>query len=498
MNSASKQDSSRGWPLSPGTVRAVLSGHGILGLAFAAIIYLVCLTGTLAVFAHDIARWEQPDAPSTTTLVSGALDRAVRSAQASGPAHATLYVSLPSREEAEAGIIAYTPALHREWAADRNGTLTERRTPIADFLVDLHVALHLPRAWGGFIVGLTGVALLSSLISGILAHPRIFKDAFHLRRGGARRLQEADMHNRLGIWALPFHVAIALTGALLGLSTLIVGVLAMLLYRGDTAKVYGLFTEAPPAANATTAPLPPLEPLLAQARQRSGRAEPTQLIIERAGRADARITVTSRRDRLLVPQDMTIFDVRGRVVKDQHPADLALGTRMLGGIGQLHFGWFGGLPVRLLYGLLGLALCIVTSSGVTIWLARRRDRGRAVPLWERLWAGVTWGQPLALALTGITGLVAPAQGGFLVWVWLAVTAGSLVIAGAAKGFDASNGAARVRHLAAISILALALVYLVTRRPGLSGIAVELALLAGAGLLFRHPATKYRRGGKTAG
>ncbi|PSJ19519.1 PepSY domain-containing protein, partial [Halomonas sp. ND22Bw] len=84
------------------TVRAVLSGHGILGLAFAAIIYLVCLTGTLAVFAHDIARWEQPDAPSITAFPPGALDRAVRSAQESGPAHATLYVSLPSLEEPEA------------------------------------------------------------------------------------------------------------------------------------------------------------------------------------------------------------------------------------------------------------------------------------------------------------------------------------------------------------------------------------------------------------
>ncbi len=496
MKNAVKQDAPRGWPLSPATVRAVLSGHGILGLAFAAIIYLVCLTGTLAVFAHDIARWEQPDAPSITAFAPGALDRAVRSAQANGPAHATLYVSLPSMEE-EAGITAYTPALHREWAADQNGNLTERRTPIADFLVDLHVALHLPRAWGGFIVGLTGVALLSSLISGILAHPRIFKDAFHLRRGGARRLQEADMHNRLGIWALPFHVAIALTGALLGLSTLIVGVLAMLLYRGDTAKVYGLFTEAPPAINALAAPLPPLEPVLAEARRRSGRATPHQLIIERAGRADARITVSSERDRLLVPQDTTIFDVHGRVVKDQHPDDLVLGTRMLGGIGQLHFGWFGGLPVRLLYGLLGLALCIVTSSGVTIWLARRRDRGRAVPLWERLWAAITWGQPLALALVGITGLAAPAQDGVLVWVWLTTTAGSLVIASAARGSDVSNGVARVRHLVAISILALALVYLVTRQTGLSGIAVEVALLVGAGLLLRTRATKHRQEGQTA-
>jgi hypothetical protein len=94
-------------------------------------------------------------------------------------------------------------------------------------------SLHLPRSWGGFIVGLTGVALLS-LISGILSHPRVLRDAFHLRLGGSRRLQEADLHNRLGVWALPFHVIVSLTGALLGLSTIIVGALAMLLYRGDT------------------------------------------------------------------------------------------------------------------------------------------------------------------------------------------------------------------------------------------------------------------------
>ncbi len=32
-------------------VRAVLKGHSSLGLAFAALIYLVCLTGSFAVFA---------------------------------------------------------------------------------------------------------------------------------------------------------------------------------------------------------------------------------------------------------------------------------------------------------------------------------------------------------------------------------------------------------------------------------------------------------------
>src|SRR5690606_2751916 len=65
----------RRWPLSPGTVRAVLSGHSLLGLAFAAIIYLVCLTGTIAVFAPDLERWEQPQAPAASQLSDAAVAR---------------------------------------------------------------------------------------------------------------------------------------------------------------------------------------------------------------------------------------------------------------------------------------------------------------------------------------------------------------------------------------------------------------------------------------
>jgi hypothetical protein len=47
------------WPLSPETVRAVLSGHGALGIAFAGVIYLVCLTGALTVFTPDLQHWKR-------------------------------------------------------------------------------------------------------------------------------------------------------------------------------------------------------------------------------------------------------------------------------------------------------------------------------------------------------------------------------------------------------------------------------------------------------
>ena len=86
-----------------------------------------------------------------------------------------------------------------------------------------------------------------------------------------------------------------------------------------------------------------------------------------------------------------------------------------------------------------------------------------------------------MTLAGVTGLAAPAQDALLVWVWLAATAGSLIVAGAARRFDASKGAVRPRHLVATSFLVLAVIDLLTQQIRLPGLAVELALLVGAGL-----------------
>src|SRR5690606_29057513 len=67
--------------LSPRFVQAMLAGHSALGLAFAALIYVVCLTGTISVFLHELHRWEQPNAPLITQpLRAEAVNEAVWSA----------------------------------------------------------------------------------------------------------------------------------------------------------------------------------------------------------------------------------------------------------------------------------------------------------------------------------------------------------------------------------------------------------------------------------
>lgn len=279
----------------------------MLGLAFAAIIYLVCLTGTIAVFAPDLQRLELPRAPAAAQLAPDAAARALGAAAKQVPGDVALNLTLPSPARSGARLIAFKGRFERNWAVAEDGGLTPLEALWTEFLLYLHICLHRRRNWGGLLVSLTGVALLSSLVSGILAHPRVLRDAFHLRLGGSRRLQEADLHNRLGIWALPFHFTLALTG----LSTLIVAVLA----RSSTGAIPAGSMRCSSIRRrrwTRAAPLPAIAMLVPQAKARMGGAAVESIAIERPCRADMRISVHGRQPRPLVAQEEVQFDARGR------------------------------------------------------------------------------------------------------------------------------------------------------------------------------------------
>ncbi|MEH3158335.1 MAG: PepSY-associated TM helix domain-containing protein [Sphingomonas taxi] len=473
-------------------VRAMLSGHSILGIAFAAILYLVCLTGTLSVFLRDFQRWEQPDAPVVTTVGDAAVTRAVTAFGRRVGAH-SFYVLLPTDDFPRLMLSSGGDADDQSWFADASGRLVARQhAPWIDFVQELHTRLHLPATIGRFLVGLAGVALVSSLISGVLAHPRIIRDAFHLRLGGARRLEQADWHNRLGVWPLPFHLLVSLTGALLGLSTIIVGVLALLLFRGDSERVYALFTPPPPAADARATPMPDIARLLEEARRRSDGAIPRQMTVSHWGRGDAQITVSLGRPRLIAQQDALVFAATGAIVSEEHPAGRPIGKQILGSLGQLHFGWFGGLATRIVYSLLGVALCVVTVSGIEIWLARRRDKGRGASVWERVWTMIVWGQPLILA----TLLAASLAGGLAAFdplaLWLAGTATSLAL-GAAIRTPRQWLDDRLKRATGLIVLIAGLWRLVSvlgrSVDAAAAIGATVMILAAAGLLLRMATTR---------
>lgn len=443
-----------GCKLPPSFVRTMLAGHSALGLTFAALIYLVCFSGTLAVFTNHFHRWEKPEAPVVTQTTPQAMQSLVETVLKRDPKIGEVYLMLPYDSLPRLSIHTDGPAGDQAWSADAQGDLADRdETPWTEFVETLHIELLLPAPWGEYLVGFAGVALFSLMLSGILAHPRIFRDAFHLRRGGSVRVQEADLHNRLGVWALPFHLMISLTGALLGMTTIILTVLALVLFKGDMVSAYKVFIPSEPKADMRPAPLPDLRPMFATVSRMAPDAVPNYVSIDGLGHRSQHVLIIAGRNAELSRGDDYGFSGEGKLI-DAPPNGPSVGTQVLQAIGILHFGWFGGWPLLVAYGLLGLALTVLTATGVTIWIARRRDQGRAVPGWERLWTAFVWSQPVALAGTALAALLAP--GLQLVAVWATV---SLLCCASAALWQARRIAQVLRLVAAGTMLAVVAAHL---------------------------------------
>jgi len=447
--------------LSPQFVRAMLAGHSALGIAFAALIYIVCLSGTVVVFLHELQRWEQPDAPVVEgplppEAVATALDGTYRKALAANAAHDMFLMGPgPVQKRFLVSFHDHESGAEGSWIADSTGTLiVEHKAPWSEFIGDLHMHLHLPRTWGLFLVGLTGVTLLSSLVSGLLSHPRLFKDAFHLRWGGSRRLQEADLHNRLGVWGLPFHVVVSTTGALLGLSTLIVGVLALAAYDGDSEKAFATILGPMASEDETAAPLPDIAAMIRQIQARIPEAEFASANIGHVAHAGQIVHLGMRTPGHLAMSNSYYFDGNAKLLGDGGLETGSIGQQILGALQPLHFGWFGGFAVKVVYGILGLALTVVTHSGITIWLARRREQGRPAPHWEKVWTALAWSQPLAFATTAL--VVFTIGEGLALAAYLATTA--ICINGALGVPEARTAGRTIRLLAGLAILAAVLVH----------------------------------------
>jgi uncharacterized iron-regulated membrane protein len=471
------------WPkVSPAFVRTVLSGHSGLGLVAAALIYIVCLSGTAAVFLNELKLWEEPAAPTQTHASPQAVQVFAEAITKAHPKAGFVYMGLPTPD---------MPRLHayvgeQVFVADAQGRIAgEASAPWAHFLEHLHIYLHLPETVGLIVVGLVGAALTGLIISGFLAHPKIFRDAFAFRWAGAKRLSQADLHNRLSVWGAPFHLVVAWTGAYIGLASLLLFAVAGVTTRGDLARVTAPIYGVVPKADPTPAPFPDLVEALAWFDGKPD-LEPTLISLTNLGTKGQLVEVNAVLPKRLVYAERYTFDAQGRMTSKLGLSDDGLGKQVFASSYPLHFGSFGGLPVKIAYGLLGVALCVVTSSGVTIWLTRRRDRGRPAPRLEKAWAAIVWGSTATLALSAALWLSVKAPPIWVFWAPLA-----LLIAAAVAVMDTRFWTVGLRVATSVLLAAIVAIHVIKFGAlAFCGVAlgVNLTLLALAAVIapWRKP------------
>ena len=421
------------WPRSSSVrVARSLAAHSVLGLALGGLIYILAVTGTLSVFNREFQRWEQPAAPEMAVISPEAAEKAATAVFESEDPHTThLYINFPQPDLPRTVITTDTQAFFATTEGDLAG---REHFPWTQFLLDLHYYLHLPHILGLTVVGALGAFLVALSISGLLAHPRIFRDAFTFRRNSGRT-SLADLHNRLSVWTAPFHISNALTGAILGLASVLAFAIAAASFENDTAKVFSpIFGEDPPL-NEAPADLAEIASPIAYMYTEYPDLQPTYLILHDPGTAGQHVSVIAEHPNRLIFGDYYNFDASGTYLGNTGLSDGTAGQQVAGSVYNVHFGNWGGLPIKIAYFLFGLSLCTIIASGLNIYFVRRRAQGRPAPRLEAGWAGIVWGTPAALALTLLTSVSGLAEGPALValfWLPLVAAVAVCVLAGKAE------------------------------------------------------------------
>ncbi|HET9509748.1 MAG TPA: PepSY-associated TM helix domain-containing protein [Sphingomonas sp.] len=462
-------------------VQRALSGHAALGLLAGGLLYLIALSGMLVVIHERWQRWEQPTVAETPVMTPAAVQAAVATkaaidTKAGKPASTHLYVKMPTADLPRTVVTSDHGAIYVDRAGRAAGAEAHAWT---EFLVNLHTYLHLPMTIGIILVGALGVMLAALAITGVVAHPRIFRDAFRLRARGNRQLAQADWHNRLGVWTLPFVLALALTGAIIGLSSVGADLLGKRYHGGDTLAAYAPIFGAEHPVDKRPAPLPDVAAPLAYMAKNHPAATPTYVTIHDPGTRGQNIQLLAAHDRRLIYGEAYHFDAAGRYQDRLGLSDGPLGRQAAASLYNLHFGNFGGLAVELAYIVFGLGLCVMTATGMSLWLQKRRRRGLPSPRLEGFWTMVVWGTPLLIVgtlwLRGLGGADMPLVP--LFWSGLA----ALVAVGMIVPRLAD---ARILRLALAGTIAVtALIHFTLTPLGLPAVwAIDLAMLGVAAVL----------------
>ncbi len=388
------------------TTKILYDTHSWTGVLCAILLFIVCFSGTVALFIDELTQWERPTHrisydPDHEIDVDALVNLVLQNAEVNP--EEIVFLHLPS---------SFEPTLSVSWADKITDQRTERHINpntgevlppqgkgFSELLRRMHTDLLLPRPWGRYFIGVLGLVLLLSIVTGVLIHRKIFKDIFKFRFDRSLRLLWTDLHKIFGVWVLPFHLMIALTGAWLGLLGFVVMIAAFSAFDGDLEKAAAAVLGE--RATVSGEPGVPLNINAALNQYKTDRPDnkPHFIIIEAFGDKNEVINVQGTVDDALVGAISIKYEsATGRQVHVTDPVNESKGPfmRTFFAVTPLHYALYGGTIVKLVYFVLGLSLCLMMVTGTWIWLERREKRYQ---LLAHLTIGICGGMLVATAAT---------------------------------------------------------------------------------------------------
>ena len=357
------------------TVRAWSFVHKWTSLVCTAFMLMLCLTGLPLIFHHEIddllgahGTWTAPadGAPLTS------LDKVLATSLAARPGEVPIFMSFDEDRpvvNVTTGPSADAPDARMHFASfDWTSAAPLPPHPeggVMDVILQLHTDMFLGLP-GMLFLGAMGLLLFAAVVSGVVLYAPFMKklDFGALRLSRSARVKWLDYHNLLGVVTVAWLSVVGLTGVINTLSTPIID-----------------YWQADQLAE-MTAPYRGLPPARAEASIQAA------VDAAKAARPGAWVQFVAFPGGAYSTEHHYAVFMQGGTPLTKHlltPALIDARTGELTAIrsmpwyaqalllsGPLHFGDYGGLPLKILWALLDIVTIVVLGSGVYLWLSRRR------------------------------------------------------------------------------------------------------------------------------
>ncbi|MDG2530852.1 PepSY-associated TM helix domain-containing protein [Caulobacter endophyticus] len=352
------------------TLRAWSWVHKWSSLVSTLFLLMLCVTGLPLVFTHEIEEvamhqaWTpaHPDGPKLS------LDQVLETALARKPGEVAAFMSFDVERPVvnvttvQPGKSGYSFQPIDQTSGDAAPSVAGH--PVMEFLLQLHTDMFLGLA-GMLFLGAMGLLLVAALVSGVVLYaPFMRKLPFGtVRARKAARTRWLDYHNLLGAVTLAWVLVVGVTGVVNTLATPIIA------YWKDTAlkELTQAYDKPAPAGERSS---------LAAAVERAKLALPGKQLqfVAFPGSSystDHHYAVFFHGDTPLTAHLTTpaLIDARTGQLSAVAPTPWYVKTLSLSQ--PLHFGDYGGLPLKILWALLDIATIVILGSGVYLWLVKR-------------------------------------------------------------------------------------------------------------------------------
>lgn len=247
----------------------------------------------------------------------------------------------------------------------------DRFSTLSRWLLKLHYTLFAGLA-GSFLLALFGLGMIASLLTGLWVYRKrlvpvlLFRERLSLK---SRRSFYSGTHRYIGVWSLLLNLLLAITG--IWIQIVIIGA------NVDKAK---------PAAAPKPSPMVSLEQVLQTVERQKAQFRPAFIIFPADSLQPVLVYGKSKNTNPLLP---AYADYLKLGTRDYRPAglvlshELPLGKRLYAWVIALHFGGFGGLPVKILYCVFGLAPAWLSISGWVLYRKRSQKKKKLATPAER-------------------------------------------------------------------------------------------------------------------